>query len=152
MSGLFLVAALAGCAGSSSHPSQSALFQPASKTTLTCTSVFADGNTLKSVIGMLAADDNAIGGQWATAEAEATGDVNGTATPTAAQSKASNDLTSALRDLDTASQAKDSLATTAATLDTDANRLTNGTPDWQSAGPAVSADIAALETACGSNS
>jgi hypothetical protein len=80
-------AVLAGCGSSSSADSQAPLFQSASQVALTCGSVVPDGSALASVIRMLAADGRVIGGNWAEAEAEATGDVNGPASLSAAQGK-----------------------------------------------------------------
>lgn len=149
LAGAAVLAALTACGTPASSTSSSPpLWQPASQVTLTCGSVLPDGSTPASIISTLATDNAPISGDWVTAEAEATGDVNGQASPSAAQDKAINDLTNALRDLDTASSAKGPLAAAVTTLDNSANHLTNGTPGWQSAGAVVSAGISALISAC----
>jgi hypothetical protein len=113
---------------------------------LTCQSAFASGNTLTADIATLAADDQAIDGQWT--QAEATGDVNGTATPTAAQTKAANDLTAVETDLNAGSEAQGAIASAVNTLDSDIMRLTDNTPT-QAESAVVHADISSLEQTCG---
>jgi hypothetical protein len=98
----------------------------------------------------LAAGNTAIDGNWAAAEAEATGDVNGTASPSAAQDSAVNDLTRSLSDLSVESQAQGQFATAVSNLYTAASIFTNGNPGWQSQGPVVSRDISALAAKCAS--
>ena len=140
-----LLAALAGCASSSST---NPLVEHTLTGTLTCESVLASGNTLANEISKLFTDNQAISGQWAQAEAAATG---ANTTPTAAQDQAITDLTGVLSDLGTGTGATGSLAPVVSSLDTNAAKLTNGASGWRSAGPAVSADITNLNKSCGAD-
>ena len=90
-----VVAALAGCASSSST---NPLAQHTLTGTLTCQSVLDSGNTLANDVSKLFTDDQAINGQWANAEAATTG---ANTTPTAAEDQAITDLTAILSDLGT---------------------------------------------------
>lgn len=137
-----VLVALAGCASSSSS---NPLVEHALHGTLTCQSVLDSGSTLANDIGKLFTDDQAINGQWATAEAAATG---ANTTPTAAQDQAITDLIATLSDLGTGTGATGSLVPAVESLDNNANKLTNGASGWRSAGPAVSADITSLNKAC----
>jgi hypothetical protein len=60
-----------------------------------------------------------------------------------------SDLTATLSDLGTGTGATGTLVPAVVSLDNNANKLTNGGSGWRSAGPAVSADITALNKACG---
>lgn len=141
-----VLAALAGCASnSSSNP----LLHHSLNGTLTCNSLMVSGNTAAYDIQLLAAASQAISGQWTQAEAATTGK---NTTPTAAQDQAITDLDSALSDLGTGSLGSGQLAASLTALDHDGFKLTNGASGWQSAGPKVKADIAALDKACGSSS
>ena len=82
-----VVAALAGCASSSST---NPLAEHTLHGTLTCQSVLVSGNTLANEVSTLFTDNQAISGQWANAEAATTG---ANTTPTAAQDQAITDLT-----------------------------------------------------------
>lgn len=137
-----VLAALAGCASSSST---NPLVEHNLHGTLTCQSVLVSGNTLANEVSTLFTDNQAINGQWAKAEAAATG---ANTTPTAAQDQAITDLTGVLSDLGTGTGATGSLVPTVISLDNNANKLTNGASGWRSAGPAVSADITTLNKAC----
>jgi hypothetical protein len=137
-----VVAALAGCASSSST---NPLAEHTLTGKLTCQSVLDSGSTLANDIGKLFTDDQAINGQWANAEAAATG---ANTTPTAAQVQAITDLTAILSDLGTGTGATGSLATAVTSLDNNANKLTTGASGWRAAGPAVRADITTLNKAC----
>ncbi|WP_300613259.1 hypothetical protein [Trebonia sp.] len=145
-----LCAVLAGCAGGSSpSSSQSAPLRPGSRAMLTCTVRFADGSTVAEVVGMLAADDRAIHGQWAAAVGDSAGSMNGLMTPAAAQERAYDDLTAALTDLGTGPEAVGPIAAALRSLNAAASTLTTRRPGWESAGTVVHADIAALEKTCG---
>ncbi|MGA8463797.1 MAG: hypothetical protein WB688_06500, partial [Trebonia sp.] len=61
-----VVAALAGCTGSSST---NPLAEHTLHGTLTCQSVLVSGNTLANEVSTLFTDNQAISGQWANAEA-----------------------------------------------------------------------------------
>jgi len=137
-----VVAALAGCASSSST---NPLVEHNLLGTLTCQSVLVSGNTLANEVNTLFTDNQAISGQWANAEAAATG---ANTTPTAAQDQAITDLTATLSDLGTGTGATGSLVPAVVSLDNNANKLTTGASGWRSAGPAVSADITTLNKAC----
>jgi hypothetical protein len=137
-----VVAALAGCASSSST---NPLVEHSLHGTLTCQSVLVSGNTLANEVGTLFTDNQAISGQWANAEAATTG---ANTTPTAAQDQAITDLTATLSDLGTGTGATGSLVPAVVSLDNNANKLTTGASGWRSAGPAVSADITTLNKAC----
>jgi hypothetical protein len=137
-----VVAALAGCASSSST---NPLAEHTLTGTLTCQSVLDSGSTLANDIGKLFTDDQAINGQWARAEAETTG---ANTTPTAAQDQAITDLTAVLSDLGTGTGATGSLVPAVTALDNNANKLTTGASGWQAAGPAVRADITTLNKDC----
>lgn len=137
-----VVAALAGCASSSST---NPLVQHNLHGTLTCQSVLVSGNTLANEVNTLFTDNQAISGQWANAEAAATG---ANTTPTAAQDQAITDLIATLSDLGTGTGATGSLVPAVTSLDNNANKLTNGASGWRSAGPAVSAAITTLNKAC----
>jgi len=138
-----VVAALAGCTGSSST---NPLAEHTLHGTLTCQSVLVSGNTLANEVSTLFTDNQAISGQWANAEAATTG---ANATPTAAQLQAITDLLGTLSDLGTGTGATGSLVPAVVSLDNDANKLTNtGTSGWRSAGPAVSSDISTLNKTC----
>jgi hypothetical protein len=135
-----VVAALAGCASSSST---NPLAEHTLHGTLTCQSVLVSGNTLANEVSALFTDNQAISGQWAKAEAA----IN--TTPTAAQYQAITDLLATLSDLGTGTGATGSLVPAVVSLDNDANKLTNtGTSGWRSAGPAVSSDISTLNKTC----
>jgi hypothetical protein len=136
------VAALSGCASSSST---NPLAEHTLTGTLTCQSVLVSGNTLANDVSKLFTDDQAINGQWANAEAAATG---ANTTPTAAQDQAITDLTTILSDLGTGTGATGSLIASVTSLDNNANKLTTGASGWRAAGPAVSADITTLNKAC----
>jgi hypothetical protein len=137
-----VLAALAGCASSSST---NPLVEHNLHGTLTCESVLVSGNTLANEVSTLFTDNQAINGQWASAEAATVG---ANTTPTAAQDQAITDLTATLSDLGTGTGATGSLVPTVVSLDNNANKLTNGASGWRSAGPAVSADITSLNKAC----
>ena len=137
-----VVAALAGCASSSST---NPLAEHTLTGTLTCQSVLDSGNTLANEVSKLFTDDQAINGQWANAEAATTG---ANTTPTAAQDQAITDLTAILSDLGTGTGATGSLVPAVTSLDNNANKLTNGASGWRAAGPAVRADITTLNKAC----
>jgi hypothetical protein len=137
-----VVAALAGCASSSST---NPLAQHTLTGTLTCQSVLDSGSTLANDVGKLFTDDQAINGQWANAEAAATGAAT---TPTAAQTQAITDLTAILSDLGTGTGATGSLVPAVTSLDSNANKLTTGASGWRAAGPAVRTDITTLNKAC----
>lgn len=134
-----VVAALAGCASSSST---NPLAEHTLHGTLTCQSVLVSGNTLANEISTLFTDNQAISGQWANAEAE----IN--TTPTAAQNQAITDLLGTLSDLGTGTGATGSLVPAVVSLDNNANKLTSGASGWRSAGPAVSSDITTLNKTC----
>ena len=135
-----VVAALAGCASSSST---NPLAEHTLHGTLTCQSVLVSGNTLANEVSTLFTDNQAISGQWANAEAE----INTTAT--AAQDQAITDLLATLSDLGTGTGATGSLVPAVVSLDNNANKLTNtGASGWRSAGPAVSSDISTLNKTC----
>ena len=138
-----VLAALAGCASSSST---NPLAEHSLHGTLTCQSVLDSGNTLANEVSTLFTDNQAINGQWANAEAAATG---ANTTPTAAQDQAITDLTATLSDLGNGTGATGSLVPTVVSLDNNANKLTTGASGWRSAGPAVSSDISTLNKACG---
>jgi hypothetical protein len=140
-----VVAALAGCASSSST---NPLAEHTLTGTLTCQSVLDSGNTLANEVNKLFTDDQAINGQWASAEAAITG---ASTTPTAAQDQAITDLTGILSDLGTGTGATGSLVPAVTSLDNNANKLTTGASGWRAAGPAVRADIATLNKACAAN-
>jgi hypothetical protein len=140
-----VLAALAGCASSSST---NPLVEHNLHGTLTCQSVLVSGNTLANEIAALFTDNQAINGQWATAEAAATG---ANTTPTAAQDQAITDLIATLSDLGTGTGATGSLVPAVTSLDNSANKLTNGASGWRSAGPVVSADITTLNKTCGAD-
>lgn len=140
-----LCAVLAGCAGGGSSSSSSS----GSRVMLTCTFRFADGSILADVVGMLAADDRAIDGQWAAAVGDTAGSMNGLMTPSAAQERADDDLTAALADLGTGAEAGGPIAAALRSLQAAASTLTARRPGWESAGVVVHADIAAFEKACG---
>ncbi len=140
-----VLVALAGCASSSSA---NPLVEHGLHGTLTCQSVLVSGNTLANEISTLFTDNQAINGQWASAEAAATG---ANTTPTAAQDRAITDLTATLSDLGTGTGATGSLVPAVKSLDNNANKLTNGASGWRSAGPAVSADITTLNKTCGAD-
>jgi hypothetical protein len=137
-----VVAALAGCASSSST---NPLAEHNLHGTLTCQSVLVSGNTLANEVNTLFTDNQAISGQWANAEAAATG---ANTTPTAAQDQAITHLIATLSDLGTGTGATGSLVPAVVSLDNNAAKLTTGAPGWRSAGPAVSADITSLNKAC----
>lgn len=134
-----VVAALAGCTGSSST---NPLAEHTLHGTLTCQSVLVSGNTLANEVGTLFTDNQAISGQWANAEAE----INTTAT--AAQVQAITDLLATVSDLGTGTGATGSLVPAVVSLDNNANKLTSGASGWRSAGPAVSSDISTLNKTC----
>lgn len=134
-----VVAALAGCASSSST---NPLAEHTLHGTLTCQSVLVSGNTLANEVGTLFTDNQAISGQWANAEAE----IN--TTPTPAQYQAITDLLATLSDLGTGTGATGSLVPAVVSLDNNANKLTSGASGWRSAGPAVSSDISTLNKTC----
>jgi hypothetical protein len=134
-----VVAALAGCASSSST---NPLAEHTLHGTLTCQSVLVSGNTLANEVSALFTDNQAISGQWAKAEAA----IN--TTPTAAQYQAITDLLATLSDLGTGTGATGSLVPAVVSLDNNANKLTNGASGWRSAGPAVSSDITTLNKTC----
>lgn len=134
-----VVAALAGCASSSST---NPLAEHTLHGTLTCQSVLVSGNTLANEVSTLFTDNQAISGQWANAEAE----IN--TTPTAAQNQAITDLLGTLSDLGTGTGATGSLVPAVVSLDNNANKLTNRASGWRSAGPAVSSDISTLNKTC----
>lgn len=134
-----VVAALAGCASSSST---NPLAEHTLHGTLTCQSVLVSGNTLANEVSTLFTDNQAISGQWANAEAE----IN--TTPTAAQNQAITDLLGTLSDLGTGTGATGSLVPAVVSLDNNAKKLTNGASGWRSAGPAVSSDITTLNKTC----
>lgn len=142
-----VLAALAGCANNSS--STNPLLQHTYKGTLSCQSQFYSGHTLADDISSLATDDQAISGQWATAEAQITGSKGA---PTAAQDQAITDLTATLSDLGNGAGGQSSLAVAVTALDKDGSKLTGGASDWRSAGARVSADIAALSKTCSATS
>ncbi len=135
-----VVAALAGCTGSSST---NPLAEHTLHGTLTCQSVLVSGNTVANEVSTLFTDNQAISGQWANAEAE----INTTAT--AAQVQAITDLLGTLSDLGTGTGATGSLVPAVVSLDNNAKKLTNITAiGWRSAGPAVSSDISTLNKTC----
>lgn len=135
-----VVAALAGCTGSSST---NPLAEHTLHGTLTCQSVLVSGNTLANEVSTLFTDNQAISGQWANAEAV----IN--TTPTAAQNQAITDLLGTLSDLGTGTGATGSLVPAVVSLDNNANKLTNtAASGWRSAGPAVSSDITTLNKTC----
>ena len=140
-----VVAALGGCASSSST---NPLAEHSLHGTLTCQSVLVSGNTLANEVNTLFTDNQAISGQWANAEAAATG---ANTTPTAAQDHAITDLLATLSDLGTGTGATGSLVPAVVSLDNNANKLTNGASGWRSAGPALSSDITTLNKACGAD-
>ena len=121
-----VVAALAGCASSSST---NPLAEHTLHGTLTCQSVLVSGNTLANEVSTLFTDNQAISGQWANAEAE----INTTAT--AAQNQAITDLLGTLSDLGTGTGATGSLVPAVVSLDNNANKLTNRASGWRSASP-----------------
>jgi len=137
-----VVAALAGCASSSST---NPLAEHTLTGKLTCQSVLDSGSTLANDISKLFTDDQAINGQWANAEA-AIMDAN--ATPSAAQNQAITDLTAILSDLGTGTGATGSLVPAVTSLDSNANKLMARASGWRAAGPAVRADITTLNKAC----
>lgn len=135
-----VVAALAGCTGSSST---NPLAEHTLHGTLTCQSVLVSGNTVANEVSTLFTDNQAISGQWANAEAE----INTTAT--AAQVQAITDLLATVSDLGTGTGATGSLVPAVVSLDNNAKKLTNITAvGWRSAGPAVSSDISTLNKTC----
>jgi hypothetical protein len=135
-----VVAALAGCTGSSST---NPLAEHTLHGTLTCQSVLVSGNTMANEVSTLFTDNQAISGQWANAEAE----INTTAT--AAQVQAITDLLATVSDLGTGTGATGSLVPAVVSLDNNAKKLTNtGASGWRSAGPAVSSDISTLNKTC----
>lgn len=134
-----VVAALAGCTGSSST---NPLAEHTLHGTLTCQSVLVSGNTLANEVSTLFTDNQAISGQWANAEAV----IN--TTPTAAQNQAITDLLGTLSDLGTGTGATGSLVPAVVSLDNNAKKLTSGASGWRSAGPAVSSDISTLNKTC----
>lgn len=135
-----VVAALAGCTGSSST---NPLAEHTLHGTLTCQSVLVSGNTVANEVSTLFTDNQAISGQWANAEAE----INTTAT--AAQVQAITDLLATVSDLGTGTGATGSLVPAVVSLDNNAKKLTNtGASGWRSAGPAVSSDITTLNKTC----
>jgi hypothetical protein len=140
-----VIATLAGCASSSST---NPLAEHSLHGTLTCQSVLSSGSTLANDIGKLFTDDQAINGQWATAEAATTG---ANTTPTAAQTQAITDLIGTLSDLGSGTGATGSLVPAVTSLDANANKLTTGASGWRAAGPAVRADITTLNKACGAD-
>ena len=140
-----VLVALARCASSSST---NPLAEHSLHGTLTCQSVLVSGNTLANEVSTLFTDNQAINGQWANAEAAATG---ANTTPTAAQDRAITDLIATLSDLGTGTGASGSLVPTVRSLDNNANKLTNGASGWRSAGAAVSTDITTLNKACGAD-
>lgn len=122
-----VVAALAGCTGSSST---NPLAEHTLHGTLTCQSVLVSGNTVANEVSTLFTDNQAISGQWANAEAE----INTTAT--AAQVQAITDLLATVSDLGTGTGATGSLVPAVVSLDNNAKKLTNtGASGWRSAGP-----------------
>jgi hypothetical protein len=138
-----VVAALAGCASSSST---NPLAEHTLHGTLTCQSVLVSGNTLANEVSTLFTDNQAISGQWANAEAATTG---ANTTSTAAQDQAISDLLGTLSDLGTGTGATGSLVPAVVSLDNNAKKLTNITAvGWRSAGPAVSSDISTLNKTC----
>jgi hypothetical protein len=125
--------------------------QPAGHATLSCETIPASsttGQTIGDDIGLLAADNTAIGGNWAQAVAEATGTLGGTASPTAAQHQAVNDLTRALTDFSSAVEIRGQLASDVSTFYYAASHLTNGTPGWQLQDPVVESDLLTLAAEC----
>ena len=134
-----VVAALAGCASSSST---NPLAEHTLHGTLTCQSVLVSGNTLANEVSTLFTDNQAIGGQWANAEAV----IN--TTPTVAQNQAITDLLGTLSDLGTGTGATGSLVPAVVSLDNNAKKLTSDASGWRSAGPAVSSDITTLNKTC----
>lgn len=134
-----VVAALAGCTGSSST---NPLAEHTLHGTLTCQSVLVSGNTLANEVSTLFTDNQAISGQWANAEAV----IN--TTPTAAQNQAITDLLGTLSDLGTGTGATGNLVPAVVSLDNNAKKLTSGASGWRSAGPAVSSDISTLNKTC----
>ena len=136
-----VVAALAGCASSSST---NPLAEHTLTGKLTCQSVLDSGSTLANDVGKLFTDDQAINGQWANAEAATTG----ANTPTVAQDQAITDLTAILSDLGTGTGATGSLVPAVTSLDNNANKLATRASGWRAAGPAVRADITTLNKAC----
>lgn len=138
-----VVAALAGCASSSST---NPLAEHTLHGTLTCQSVLVSGNTVANEVSTLFTDNQAISGQWANAEAATTG---ANTTSTAAQDQAISDLLGTLSDLGTGTGATGSLVPAVVSLDNNAKKLTNITAvGWRSAGPAVSSDISTLNKTC----
>jgi hypothetical protein len=125
--------------------------QPAGHVTLTCGTIpvaSTTGQTIGDDIGLLAADNTAIGGNWAQAEAEATGVVAGKVSPTAAQYEAINNLNRTLIDFSTAVQVRGQLASDVSTFYYAASHLTNGTPGWQLQSPVVESDLLTLAEEC----
>jgi hypothetical protein len=154
--GVIVVAAGGGTAvglAAGSHPVSASkpYFQPAGQVTLTCGTIPAastTGQTIGGDIGLLAADNTAIGGNWAQAEAEATGTANGTVPPAAAQHKAITDLARALIDFSTAVQVHGQLASDISTFYYAASHLTSATPGWQLQSPVVENDLLTLAQEC----
>ena len=134
-----VVAALAGCTSSAST---NPLAEHTLHGTLTCQSVLVSGNTLANEVSTLFTDNQAIGGQWANAEAA----IN--TTPTVAQNQAITDLLGTLSDLGTGTGATGSLVPAVVSLDNNAKKLTSDASGWRSAGPAVSSDITTLNKTC----
>jgi hypothetical protein len=134
-----VVAALAGCTSSAST---NPLAEHTLHGTLTCQSVLVSGNTLANEVSTLFTDNQAIGGQWANAEAV----IN--TTPTVAQNQAITDLLGTLSDLGTGTGATGSLVPAVVSLDNNAKKLTSDASGWRSAGPAVSSDITTLNKTC----
>ena len=149
--GVIVVAAAGGAAAGlavGSHPVASqALAQAAHPVTLTCGSVpgtSTTGATIGDEAEMLGADNTAIGGNWASAEAAAAGQVS----PTAAQRKAVNDLMRALPDFSTAIGARGVFASEVSTVYYAASHLTNRTPGWPLQSPVLDSDLWALASQC----
>jgi hypothetical protein len=131
-----------------SHPAAPAaaptVFAPASSIALTCDTIPGTASgpvTVADALRVLAADDQAIGGNWTAAE-----------TPdqprTAAQTRALDDLTVRLSALGDLAQAQGPLATRVSELYNAASWLTSGNPGWQGRGPVVHDAITALAASC----
>jgi hypothetical protein len=154
--GVIVVAAGGGIAAglaAGSHPVSASkpYFQPAGHVTLSCGTIpetSTTGRTIGDDIGLLAADNTAIGGNWAQAEAEATGTVNEKVPLAVAQHKAINDLAQTLIDFSTAVQVRGQLASDISTFYYAASHLTNGTSGWQLQSPVVESDLLTLAQEC----
>ena len=135
-----VVAALAGCASSSST---NPLAEHTLHGTLTCQSVLVSGNTLANEVSTLFTDNQAISGQWANAEAE----IN--TTPTAAQVSGHH---RSARHAERPGHRNWSHGQPrprcrfAGQQREEAHE--HGASGWRSAGPAVSSDISTLNKTC----